>query len=151
MFGSLSRLLHERAAEEARVRSIVHFSSAIAVVLVLHAGLCPALCFARSAEPTPSHLEDASAPEEAPCHATSDAPSHGDETREGCDMDCSRFESVALASFATRVGLDAPTAAFSTTLLELLPRANVTSFKPYELALEPPPRNLLLVKNSFLI
>ena len=150
MFGSLSRLLHERAAGEARVRSILHFISVIAVVFVLHAGLCPALCFARSAELAPSHLEDANAPEEAPCHATGDAPSR-DQSREGCDADCSRFESVALASFATRVVLDAPMATFSTTLVGLLPRANAASFKPYELALEPPPRNLLLVKNSFQI
>ena len=143
-------MAHERAAEEARVRPIVNFISAIAIVFVLHAGLCPALCFARSTEPAPSHLEDASAPEEAPCHATSDAPPR-DQNREGCDMDCSHFDSVALASFATRVVLDAPAAAFSTTLVGLLPRANATSFEPYELASEPPPRNLLLVKNSFQI
>lgn len=133
------------------MRSSVNFISAIAVVFVLHAGLCPALCFARSTEPTPSHLEGAGALEKAPCHATSNTPSRGDETREDCDMNCSRFESVALAAFAPRVGLDAPTAAFSTVLLRLLPRTDVTSFKPYELALLPPPRNLLLVKNSFLI
>ena len=150
VFGSLSRLLHERSAEEARVRSIVNFISAIAVVFVLHAGFCPALCLARSAEPTSSHLEDASAPKEAPCHATSEAPSR-DQTRECCDTDCSHFDSVALVAFTDRVVLDAPAAAFSSALVALLPRANAVLLKRYELASEPPPRNLLLVKNSFLI
>jgi hypothetical protein len=150
VFGSLSRLLREREVEEARVRSIVNFGSAIVAVFVLQAGLCPALCFARSAEPTSSHLEDASAPEKAPCHAASDAPPR-DQTRECCDTDCSHFDSVALVAFADRVVLDAPAAAFSTALVGLLPRASAALFRRYELAPEPPPRNLLLVKNSFLI
>jgi hypothetical protein len=133
----------------------VNFSSAIAVVFVLQAGLCPALCFARSAEPTFSHMtssqmEDASAPEEAPCHGASDAPPL-DQARECCESGCSHFESVALAASADRVVLDAPAAAFSTALVGLLPRANTALARRYALASEPPPRNLLLVKNSFLI
>ena len=132
------------------MRSILNFISAIAVVFVLHAGFCPALCLAGNAEPTSSHLEDASAPEEAPCHATGEAPS-SDQTRECCDTDCSHFDSVALVAFADRVVLDTPAAAFSSGLLGLLPRVNAALVRRYELASEPPPRNLLLVKNSFLI
>jgi len=150
VFGALGRLLHERAAEEARVRSIVKLSSAIAVVFVLQAGLCPALCFARSAEPASSQVEGASAPEKAPCHATSDAPPR-DQTRECCESDCSHLGSVALAALADRVVLDAPAAAFSTALVALPPRANASFSRRTELASEPPPRNLLLAKNSFLI
>ena len=48
------------------MRSILNWISAIAIVFVLHVGLCPALCLAGSAEPTSAHLEDAGAPEEAP-------------------------------------------------------------------------------------
>jgi hypothetical protein len=132
------------------VRSILNFIAAIAVVFVLHAGLCPALCLARDAEPTSSHLEDASTPEEAPCHGTSDAPPR-DQTRECCGTDCSHFGSVALLASADRVVLDAPAAALSTAPVALLPRANAALFGRTELASEPPPRNLLLVKNSFLI
>ena len=132
------------------MRSIVNFVSAIAVVLVLYAGFCPALCAARSADPTFAHLEEASTPEAAHCHAASDAPSRG-ETQEDCDTDCSRFDSVAVSSFATRVGPDAPAAAFSTVPTDMLPRVNAAPFAPRGWASEPPPRNLLLVKNSFQI
>jgi hypothetical protein len=128
----------------------VKLSSAIAVVFVLQAGLCPALCFARSAEPTSSQVETGSAPEKAPCHATSDAPP-SDQTRECCESDCSHLGSVVLVAFADRVVLDAPAAAFPTALVELPPRANVSLSRRTELASEPPPRSLLLVKNSFLI
>jgi len=132
------------------VRSIVNFISAITVVFVLQVGLCPALCFARSAQPASSQLEHASAPEKAPCHETSDAPASGD-TPEGCDRDCSRFDSVALASSDVRTVLDAPAVAFVVTLSTLLPLANAVPVGEFELAPAPPPRNLLLVKNSFLI
>ena len=132
------------------MRSILNWISAIAIVFVLHVGLCPALCLAGSAEPTSAHLEDAGAPEEAPCHGTSDAPPP-DQARECCESDCSHFESVALAASADRIVLDAPAAAFSTALVGLLPRANTALARRYALASEPPPRNLLLVKNSFLI
>jgi hypothetical protein len=132
------------------VRSILNFISAIAVVFVLQTGFCPALCLAGSAEPSSSHLKDASAPEEAPCHDTGEAPS-SDQTRECCDTDCSHFDSVALVASADRVILDAPAAAFASEPVELLPRANAALVRRCELASEPPPRNLLLVKNSFLI
>jgi hypothetical protein len=136
--------------EEGRVRSSANLISAIAAVVVLQAGLCPALCFARSAESAPSQLENASAPEKAPCHDTSNAPSSG-ETREDCDTDCSLFDSVALASSDIRTALEAPVAGFAVTLFSLTPLANAIPVSGFELALAPPPRNLLLVKNSFLI
>ena len=150
MFASLSRSQRESTAEEARVRSILHFISVIAIVFVLHAGLCPALCFARSAEPISSQLENAGAPDKAPCHDTSNAPSRG-ETQEDCDRDCSRFDSVAYAPSGTRTVLDAPAAAFSVAFFSLIPPANAAPASEFGLAPAPPPRNLLLVKNSFLI
>jgi hypothetical protein len=128
----------------------VNLIAAITAAVVLQVGLCPALCFARSAEPASSHHGDAGAPEKAPCHDTSNAPSSG-ETPEDCDRDCSRFDSVALATSGTRAVLDAPAAAFVVTLFSLLPPANAVPVGEFELIPAPPPRNLLLVKNSFLI
>jgi hypothetical protein len=132
------------------VRSSANLILAITVAFVLQAGLCPALCIARSIEPASSQLEDAGAPEKTPCHDTSNAPSRG-ETREDCDRDCSRFDSVALAPSGTRADLDAPAAAFTVAFLSLLPLAEAVPVGQFELAPAPPPRNLLLVKNSFLI
>jgi hypothetical protein len=132
------------------VRSSANLIAAITAAVVLQVGLCPALCFARSAEPASSHHEDAGAPEKAPCHETSNAPPSG-ETPEDCDRDCSRFDSAALAISGTRAVLDAPAAAFVVTLFSLLPQANAVPVSEFELAPAPPPRNLLLVKNSFLI
>jgi hypothetical protein len=143
-------LLRKRVLEEGRVRSSVNLIAAITAAVVLQVGLCPALCFARSAEPASSHHGDAGAPEKAPCHDTSNAPSSG-ETPEDCDRDCSRFDSVALATSGTRAVLDAPAAAFVVTLFSLLPPANAVPVGEFELIPAPPPRNLLLVKNSFLI
>jgi hypothetical protein len=122
----------------------------ITAAFVLQAGLCPALCFARSAEPASTQLADASVPEKAPCHDTGNTPSRG-ETREDCDSGCSRFDSVALAPSGTGTVLDAPAAAFAVTFLSLLPPANKAPVSRVELAPAPPLRNLLLVKNSFQI
>jgi len=156
------------------VRLSLNLLSVIAVALVLQVGLCPALCFARGAGSASAHGEDARAPEKAPCHATRNAPSHATsnapshvasnapshvmnnipsrgETPDGCGMDCSRFGSTALASLATRVGPDALSAALPISFFGLLPRAHVATLNPCGLASEPPPRDLLLVKNSFLI
>jgi hypothetical protein len=58
---------------------------------------------------------------------------------------------MALAPSGTRTVLDAPAAAFAVTFLSLLPLANAIPVREFELAPAPPPRNLLLVKNSFLI
>jgi hypothetical protein len=58
---------------------------------------------------------------------------------------------VALATSGTRAALDAPAPVFAVTFLSLLPPANAVRVGEFELAPEPPPRNLLLVKNSFLI
>lgn len=132
------------------MRSSANLILAITVAFVLQAGLCPVLCFARSVEPASSQLEHASAPENAPCHDTSNAPSRG-ETREDCDRDCSRFDGVALAPSGTHAGLDAPAAAFAVMSFRLLPPANAIPVGEFESAPTPPPRNLLLVKNSFLI
>jgi hypothetical protein len=66
-------------------------------------------------------------------------------------MDCNRLGSTALASLATRVGPDAPVAVVSAVFLGLPIRAAVAVVQLRETASEPPPRNLLLVKNSFLI
>ena len=132
------------------MRSSANLILAITVAFVLQAGLCPALCFGRTAEPVSSQLENASAPEKAPCHDTSKAPSRG-ETQEDCDTDCSRFDSVALAPSGTRVVLDAPAAALSVAFFILIPPANAAPVSEFGLAPAPPPRNLLLVKNSFLI
>ncbi len=132
------------------MRSIVNFISAIAIVSVLYAGFCPALCAARSADPTFAHLNGASVPEEAPCHPSNNAPSRGD-TDEDCDTDCTRFDAAAISSFATRVGSDISAAAFSAAPAGLLSRANAAPFAPRERVSGPPPRNLLLVKNSFQI
>jgi hypothetical protein len=123
---------------------------AITVAFVLQAGLCPALCFARSAELVSAQLENAGAPEKAPCHDTSKAPSRG-ETQEDCDTDCGRFNSAALAPSGTRTVLDAPPAAFAITFFSLISPASAAPVSDFELASAPPPRNLLLVKNSFLI
>jgi len=108
------------------------------------------LCFARSGEAASSHLENASAPEKAPCHDTGNAPSRG-ETRDDCDSDCSRFDSMAVALSDTRAALDAPAAAFAVAFISLLPPTNTAPVGGFELATAPPPRNLLLVKNSFQI
>ena len=132
------------------MRSSANLILAITVAFVLQAGLCPALCFARSAEPVSAQLENAGAPDKAPCHDKSDAPSRG-ETQENCDTDCSRFDSVAFAPPGTRTVLDAPAAALAVTFFSLIPPANAAPVSEFELALAPPPRNLLLVKNSFLI
>ena len=141
---------HVRALEVGRVRSSANLILAITVAFVLQAGLCPALCFARSAEPISSQLENAGAPDKAPCHDTSNAPSRG-ETQEDCDRDCSRFDSVAYAPSGTRTVLDAPAAALSVAFFSLIPPANAAPASEFGLASAPPPRNLLLVKNSFLI
>lgn len=85
-----------------------------------------------------------------PCHDKNNAPSRG-ETREDCDRDCSRVDSVAFALSGTRTLLDAPAAALAVTFFDLVPPANAAPVGEFELALAPPPRNLLLVKNSFLI
>jgi hypothetical protein len=136
--------------EEAQLRLSANLIAAITAALVLQAGLCPSLCFARSAGPVASQQENASVPEKAPCHETSNAPTSG-EAPEGCEGDCSRFESVALATSDTRVVLDAPAAAFAVMLFSLLSPAQTIPVSEFKLAPAPPPRNLLLVKNSFLI
>ncbi len=136
--------------EEGQVRSSANLILAITVAFVLQAGLCPALCFARGTEPASSQLENASAPVNMPCHDKNNAPSSG-ETREDCDRDCSRVDSVAFALSGTRTLLDAPAAALAVTFFDLVPPANAAPVGEFELALAPPPRNLLLVKNSFLI
>jgi hypothetical protein len=128
----------------------VNFISAIAIVSVLYAGFCPALCAARSADPTVAHLNAASAPEEVPCHPSNNAPSRGD-TDEDCDTDCSRFDVAAISSFTTRVGPEISATAFSAAPTGLLLGANAAPFAPRERVSGPPPRNLLLVKNSFQI
>ena len=129
------------------MRSSANLILAIMVVFVLQAGLCPALCFARS---TASQLENANEPEKSPCHDTSEPSSRG-ETHEDCDMDCSRFDSVALVASGTRAVLDAPAAVLAVTLSSLISTANMAPVSEFELAPVPPPRNILLVKNSFLI
>lgn len=132
------------------MRSSANLILAITIVFVLQAGLCPVLCFARRGEAASSHLENASAPEKAPCHDTGNAPSSG-ETREDCDSDCSRFDSAAVALSEARTVLDAPAAAFAVAFSSPLPPANAVPVGGFESAPEPPPRNLLLVKNSFQI
>ena len=136
--------------EEGRVRSGANLILAITVAFVLQAGLCPALCFARGAEPASVQPENAGAPENMPCHDKSNAPSRG-ETREDCDRDCSRVDSVVFALSGTRTVLDAPAASLTVTIFSLIPLANAAPVGEFELAPAPPPRNLLLVKNSFLI
>jgi hypothetical protein len=49
------------------------------------------------------------------------------------------------------VGTDVPPATFASGFFGLLPQAEVAAVSRFEPASEPPPRNLLLVKNSFLI
>ena len=132
------------------MRSSANLILAITVAFVLQAGLCPALCFARSAEPVSAQLEDVGAPERAPCHDKSNAPSRG-ETREDCDRDCSRVDSVAFALSGTGTVLDASAASLAVTFFSLIPPANAAPVSEFGLASAPPPRNLLLVKNSFLI
>lgn len=132
------------------MRSSANLILAISAAFVLQAGLCPALCSARSAEPTSSQLESPSPPEQAPCHGTSEAPSRGD-SREDCAGDCSHFDSAALAVPGTCTVVDLPAAAFASRSSTPLPPANAVPAGDFELAPAPRPRNLLLVKNSFLI
>ena len=132
------------------MRSGANLILAITVAFVLQAGLCPALCFARGTEPASAQLEDASAPANMPCHDKSNPPSRG-ETRENCDRECSLVESVAFALPGTRTVPDAPAADLAVAFFSSIPPANAAPVGEFELAPAPPPRNLLLVKNSFLI
>jgi len=89
-------------------------------------------------------------PEKVPCHGANEAPSQGDSQRD-CDRDCSHSDSAALAASGTYTVADSLAAALAVTFFTTLPPANPVLVGAFELAPTPPPRNLLLVKNSFLI
>ncbi len=139
----------DRASEAVRVRSSANLLLAIGVVFVLQAGLCPVLCAARSAEPA-SAQQHASLPEKAPCHGNSETPSSGEPAKD-CDQDCSNFDSAALALPGTCTVMDLLAAAFGVAFSTPLPPAHTVLVGGFEPTPLPPPRNLLLVKNSFLI
>jgi len=122
---------------------------AIAAVFALQASLCSALCSARSVEPAPSQLDDASAPENAHCHHASNAPSR-DETRPDGNADCCLFDRPVLAPPSVPTVFDAPETVLVVAFFRL-PPVHPARVDDLELALAPPPRDLLLVKNSFLI
>lgn len=123
--------------------------AAVAAVFVLQAVLCPALCLAASADHASSAQEHASAPEQPPCHQTSSEPAGG-EAQKGCDGDCSRFERAVLSDSAGRTVLDLPAVTFA--VAEITPLAPVGAIRAGgSEPVPPPPRNLLLVKNSFLL
>ncbi len=131
------------------MRSRAHLVAAVAAAFVLQAVLCPALCFAGSPGADAHSQEHAGAPEKAPCHETSDTPS-SDGPREGCDGDCSRFERAVLTDSGARLALDSPAAAFAA--VRLAPLAPIVAISVVGVEpLPPPPRSLLLVKNSLLI
>jgi len=148
------------------VRSSLHLLALLAVALIFQAGFCPAICLARSADSIAEPLQDAHASRQPSCHMGSHAPAHAanpassdwvaqipsrEATPDSCGMDCSRVRGVAAASQATSVDSTAPPAIVSSLDSGWLSRSQLGSTGPRGSTSEPPPRNLLLVKNSFLI
>lgn len=131
------------------MRSRASLVAAVAAAFVLQAVLCPALCLATSADPASSPQQHASAPEQPPCHQTSSEPAGGD-ARGGCDGDCSHLERAVLSDSAGRTVLDLPAVTFAVAEIALFAPIGAISAGGSEPA-PPPPRNLLLVKNSFLL
>jgi hypothetical protein len=66
-------------------------------------------------------------------------------------MDCSRLRDMASASPAASIDFEAPPAIVSDCDCAWLPRSQLGFASPRGWISEPPPRNLLLVKSSFLI
>jgi len=149
--GSSAKLgLSAKLGSSAKLSASAKLILAISVAVVLEAGLCPALCVARSAETASPQLEYAGMPDKVPCHGTREAPSRG-ESRDDCDRDCSRFDSVALVAPGTCTVVDSLAAVHAVTFFTPLPPVNAIPAGEFGPAPVPPPRNLLLVKNSFLI
>jgi len=160
------------------VRSSLNRLALLAVALIFQTGFCPALCLARSAAPAAVPLQDAPAPQQASCHMARQVPADAahrassakgvssangassglvaqipsrSATPDSCGMDCSQLRGFAAASAATSVDPVASPAAVSNLDSGWLHRSQLASLIPRGSPSEPPPRDLLLVKSSFLI
>ncbi len=131
------------------MRSKASLIAAVAAAFVLQVVLCPALCLGASSDQTSSAQEHASAPEQPPCHQTSSEPAGGD-AEKGCDGDCSRFERAVLSDSAGRTIPDLPAVTFAVAEIARFAPVGTIRASASE-PVPPPPRNLLLVKNSFLL
>ena len=131
------------------MRSHASLIAAVAAAFLLQAVLCPAICIAASADHASSPQEHASAPQQPPCHETGSEPAGGD-ARGGCDGDCSQLERAVLSDSAGRTDLDLPAVTFAVAEIGLLAPVGAICAGGSEPA-PPPPRNLPLVKNSFLL
>jgi len=154
------------------VKSSLNRLALLAVALIFQTGFCPALCLARSADPAAVPLQEAPAPQQASCHMGRHVPADAahrasfangvsselvaqlpsrSATPDSCGMDCSQLRGFAAASAATSVDPVASPAAVSNLDSGWLHRSQLASLIPRGSPSEPPPRDLLLVKSSFLI
>ncbi len=127
------------------------FILAIGASFVLSGALCSAICFAGTADPTPTQSKSATPHSEHASHhehggAPNDVPGRGDH-----DTECSRCGVEVPVAYTAQKVSHPPSLAIVTLRAALAPTSRETFLTPREPDAEPPPRRLFLLKNSFLL
>ena len=124
------------------------FITATAALLILLGSVCPAVCFAASEDSaTQPQTSSTSAP---PCHGSSDQPARSSRDSDGQNVSCEHCEEPAISVTAV-LEIKSPESAIAPVEIQpaqpSLRRIACVNAQSHD----PPTRNLLLVKNSFLL
>ncbi len=128
-----------------------HFVLATAILFFVQGGLCSSACFAAGdAGPNESHASSNTPTATPPCHGTPTRSAGDDPDSRAPKAQCSHCEEPAISASAL-VQIDAPEPAITPRRIPLAIRSYIAPAYAIRTAPDPPPQDLLLTKNSFLI
>ena len=123
----------------------------LAALLILLGSICPAVCIAASEDRAPErYAASASSTATSPCHGSSTPPENNPPGSGDPQDDCIHCEEPAISA-TTVQGIESPEPAITSTRIQRVSRALHEVADATTTSHDPPPRNLLLVKNSFLL
>jgi len=133
------------------MRSRRRFITALAALFILQGTICPAVCFdAPAQQPSDTQVAENHPTTPPPCHKSSSTPANGSSEPGDEQAECSHCEAPVLVASAT-FEFESTDVAIAPTRIEFAPQLSYAAVYANAPSHDPPPEDLVLLKNSFLL
>lgn len=127
------------------------FITALAALFILQGTICPAVCFdAPAQQPTDTHVAENQPTTPPPCHKSSSSPVNGSSEPGNEQAECSHCEAPVLVASAN-LEFESTEVAIAIARVHLAPQFSHAAVYANAPSHDPPPEDLVLLKNSFLL
>ena len=133
------------------MRSRRRFIAALAALFILQGSICPAVCFdAPVQDSSDTQVAANHAAKTPPCHKSTDSPTQGSSEPANEQAECSHCEAPVLVASAA-FDVESTEVAITPARIQFSAGSSYTAVLANAPSHDPPPRDLVLLKNSFLL